>query len=384
MHILVIPSWYSKKNNQVLGSFFKEQALGLKKYGYNVTVAFNENLPMYTLNNFNVLFSKKIKYRLEDSLDTYRYRNYNYYMHSTKRFNNFSLRIEKLLNKVVLDKGKVDLIHFHSALWAGTSGNYIKNKYKIPYVLTEHSSIEKSKYVKSKYISYIKSAYDNADALISVSNHLKNELSRICNRKDIFVIPNFLDGKFFRPLKGIKENKIFTFFSLGFLVQGKGFENLLKACKILDDKKVDFILEIGGNGYLKKDLQKLVYSYNLTDKIKFLGKLSREEVVYKMNCCDSFILTSENETFGVVYIEALACGKFIIATKNGGVEDIINKNNGFLIEKNTPEEISKIMIKAMKSKSLFNSRQIREYFCNNFEKDVVIDKLKDVYNSCLS
>ena len=68
---------------------------------------------------------------------------------------------------------------------------------------------------------------------------------------------------------------------------------------------------------------------------KFLKEeYEEDEVAEEMRRCDSFVLASEHETFGVVYIEALACGKPVIGTYNGGDEDIIKDYNGIIVEKN--------------------------------------------------
>ena len=130
---------------------------------------------------------------------------------------------------------------------------YIKNTFKIPYIITEHTSIYNSKKIKKSYMDYIYNAYKNADALISVSNSLKCEMLEILNR-DITVIHNFIDGQKFNIIQENTDNlkKKFNFFSLAFLVDGKGFETLISACEILVSKGYDFLLEIGGDGYLRK------------------------------------------------------------------------------------------------------------------------------------
>lgn len=385
MHVVVIPSWYSNDENIVLGSFFKEQAIALKEEGIDVTVCYNEIFPIYRYDKFLNIFSKKIFKNIEDGLDTFRYRDFNYLLHSKRRFLLFSKRIERLINEVLMVKGKIDLLHFHSCFWAGICAPYVKKVFDIPYVITEHTSVVNSKKIKSSYLEYIYNAYKNADKLISVSNSLKNEMLNILNR-DIEVIYNFIDGDIFKVINKKKNviNKKIVFFSLAFLVDGKGFEELIKASEYLIEKKCDFLLEIGGDGYLRKRLEKYVFNKKIEKYVKFLGILNREEVLLKMNECDVFVLPSYYETFGVVYIEALACGKPIIAVKNGGAEEIINENVGILLDDCHYIKIADAMKKMMYSIQTYKSTYIRKYFLSKFEKKVIIDKLKDVYKNCLN
>lgn len=388
MHVVVIPSWYSNNENRVLGSFFKEQAIALSESGVNITIAYNEIIPLLKYKDFKIIFQNRITRSIEDGLDTYRYKDYNYYLHYHKRFLFFSKRLEKLISKIIFEKGKIDLLHFHSCFWAGVCASYLKTKFNIPYVITEHTSVYNSKFIKKSYMKYVKKAYDGSCALISVSRSLKNELSQISINKNLHVIHNFLDGNIFKQLGSNNskvKSKVFKFFSLAFLVEGKGFIELIDACEKLFNLGYEFTLEIGGDGYLRSELEKQVINKGLSDVVKFLGLLDRNEVVNKMNECDSFIMVSKYETFGVVYIEALACGKPVIAVKNGGAEDIICDDNiGILIDECNNLQILNAMIHMIKTHKSYNSIKIREYFLTNFEKNNIIDKLKDVYKNCLS
>lgn len=385
MHVVVIPSWYSNEKNIVLGSFFKEQALALQEIGIDITVCYNEIFPIYRYDKFKNIFLKRITRKYEDGLDTYRYKDFNYLFHSHLRFKMFSKRIIKLIYKVIHDKGKVDLIHFHSCYWAGVCAPYIKSVFGIPYIITEHTSMYNSNRIKNSYKKYIYDAYKNANAVVSVSNSLKEEMVKIFDRK-IEVIPNFIDGEKFKIIndENCLKNGQFLFFSLAFLVDGKGFEELIKACENLVNRGIDFKLEIGGDGYLKENLIRSVHEKKLDKHITFLGLLTREEVILKMNRCDVFILPSYYETFGVVYIEALACGKPVIAVKNGGAEEIMNEDVGILVDKNDYVKISDAMEKMMYNIKNYSSEYIREYFLSKFEKHIIIARLKDVYKNCLN
>ena len=102
-------------------------------------------------------------------------------------------------------------------------------------------------------------------------------------------------------------------FSLGRLVPYKGFEYLIDAAKDLPD---DFVILIGGNGSLKKDLESRIIYNNLTDKVKLLGFLEERDMYSYFKAADLFCLSSieKTEAFAIVQLEAMAFSKPIVAT----------------------------------------------------------------------
>ena len=90
-------------------------------------------------------------------------------------------------------------------------------------------------------------------------------------------------------------------------------------------------------------------------------------------------MASEHETFGVVYIEALACGKPVIGTYNGGADDIIKDYNGLIIEKNNIKKLKDALIKMRKDYKTYNKNEIREKTILSYSEKVLVEKLKGVY-----
>lgn len=379
MHIMVIPSWYASSRNKVHGSFFKEQFKALSNAGIKVTVAYNEIWPITMLGRIKE--NRGIEFSIEDNLKTYRYKDFNYLPKNTLMFRSFNKRMDKLYKEIVEKEGKIDIIHAHSALWGGISAQYISNKYNIPLVLTEHSSLKYARYVKESYKKYIYKAYDKADALIAVGNGLKNEMKNYTNN-DIKVIHNMVDLKKFNiDIKSSEKNNsedTFNMFSCAFLEEGKGMENLIEAF-YLAFKSKDAILRIGGDGSLREKLEGMIKELGMENQIFLLGALSREDVAKEMKNCKCFALASEHETFGVVYIEALACGKPVIGTYNGGADDIIKDYNGIIIEKKDVEKLKDALVKMKNEYKTYDKNEIREKTILSYSENVLVEKLKGVY-----
>lgn len=379
MHIMFIPSWYSNVRNKVHGSFFKEQALELQKAGVKVTVAYNEVWPLTMLGKIHE--EKGLKYNVEDGLKTYRYKNYNYIPKNPLMFKVFNKRMEKLYKEIVKKEGAIDIIHAQSSLWGGISAAYIAEKYNIPLVITEHSSVERGTYVKKSYIPFICDSYKKAQKVITVGNGLKNEIESLSGRQDIEVIGNLVDLSKFTIKKRIKNEK-FIFFSLAFLEGEKGFDTLIKSfAKKFKDKEA--VLYIGGDGSQRSWLEALTVENGVKDQIIFLGALSRDDVSKWMNKCDCFVLPSRYETFGVVYIEALASGRPVIGALNGGAEDIINNLNGYLIPIDDIDILAEKMIEVYDNIESYDEEEIRIDCLKRFSPKVIVNKIISVYKEVL-
>ncbi len=379
MHIMVIPSWYSSSRNKVHGSFFKEQFKALAESNEKITVAYNEIWPITMLGKIRE--KRGISFNIEDNLRTYRYKDYNYLPKSQLMFKSFNKRMDKLYQEIVRNEGKIDVIHAHSAFWGGIAAAYLSKKYSIPLVITEHSSLKYAKYAKESYKKHIFDAYETADCLIAVGSGLKKELKEYVN-KPVEVIHNMVDLNLFyvdkNDVQDVSDKNGFNFFSCAFLEEGKGMECLIKAfAKTFRGENVT--LRIGGDGSMKLLLSELIKELNMKEQIQLLGALSREEVSKEMRKCDVFALPSEHETFGVVYIEALACGKPVIGADNGGAEDIIGEENGIIVKKKDVEDLAKALKRIKDNYMMYDKNKIREKTVFSYSEKLLVESLKGVY-----
>ena len=374
MNILMIPSWYENKYNKTHGSFFREQAESLEKNGHNVYVLyvdiirFNEIKRMvstskyeaYTKNNLNVYRIKKIKLpRLKEKFV----------------YNMVERGLEELYTKNKYGKIDIDVIHAHSFVWGGCAGLKISEKYNIPIMVTEHYT-GYSREIFSESEKYIlKSSINRVDKVVAVSSGLKRDMLKyVDSNKEIEVIPNMVDSELFKPKFNIKnEDSDFIFLSVGYLMYKKGFDILLRAFKkaYFYDKNVKLV--IGGDGEESNNLKSMAKELEIEDKVQFLGAISRERVAKEMERCNCFVLPSRFETFGVVYIEALAMGKPVIGTDTDAIRDIINEKNGLIINKDSEEELVNALIKIKNEYSKYNHKYISEQCLNKFsEKNISI------------
>ena len=97
-----------------------------------------------------------------------------------------------------------------------------------------------------------------------------------------------------------------------------------------------------------------------------------------MNACDIFVHPSLAESFGIVQIEAMACGKPVVATRNGGSESIITSDKyGLLCEPANPQDLSEKIIEGLSKR--WDNNAIYSYASSNYRWDLVAQKTKNVY-----
>lgn len=135
-----------------------------------------------------------------------------------------------------------------------------------------------------------------------------------------------------------------SYLYVGRLIKRKNIDSSLIALrKLYKNDTKDFTFNIVGEGAELINLRDLSYSLGINDNIKFLGYKEREEIIKLMGKTEVFIMISDNETFGLVYIEAMARGCIVIASRKGGIDGIIKHGeNGFLCEQGNAEELYSI------------------------------------------
>lgn len=384
MHVLIIPSAYPTEEFPLSSIFYKEQALAIKEQGHKVGVIFSEtrrvskiSYNMLTKNHFQI-----DKYD-EDGLITYRLHGWNIFtMRGYAGINLWVKQSLKLFEKYISSEGVPDIIHVHSALYGGLAALQIKNKYNIPFVITEHSSGVLQGELREHDIPMLKNVYNNADYIISVGEKLKKSIGIYSNRK-VEVIPNIVDIDRF-SIKRSKEDDNFTFISISHLKENKNIDLTLKALKEVIKVYDNIRLIVVGDGPEKENLKKISRELMIDSKIDFIGAISRESLNEIINKADAFVLPSKYETFGIAYIEALACGLPIITSKCGGPEDFFNENIGLMISKCNVDELSNAMINIIENFNKFNSNYLREYVKKRFSKEVIANRVLDVYYHVLN
>jgi glycosyltransferase involved in cell wall biosynthesis len=379
MKILIAPSWYPTEDEPIKGIFFREQAAALHKAGHEViVVVFDKVWSFKTL--FTHLSDRRLTVSHADGFPVYRLHGMNYIPHrSSFRKYLYVLRFRKLYRLICRKHWTPDVIHAHGSLWAGFAAAKLKRR-NVPLILTEHATAIGRGLLKGIYIPPLIYALQIADQTIAVGEGLRNDLETYnVSRKEIKIVPNLIDTDRFKfiPKKSINRREKFVFLSLALLTEKKGMDVLIRAFSRLQDLNAELI--IGGDGDQREALETLAKGVKADDRITFLGEVARNEVPKLMHQIDSFVLASRFETFGIVYIEALASGKPVIGTRCGGPEMIINEKNGFLVPVDDEQALAEAMRKMILEYDRFNLELIREDCINRFSERSVVSRLEHIY-----
>lgn len=141
----------------------------------------------------------------------------------------------------------------------------------------------------------------------------------------------------------IKKSKVNQLIFAGKINKQKRVDIILKALSLAN---ANFSLNIVGDGPEKENMEKYANELGVGSYVNFCGHKQREVVAEMMYKSDVFIMVSQNETLGLVYLEAMAQGCIAIGTKGEGIDGIIvNNENGYLIEPNNPDALASLLRK---------------------------------------
>ena len=383
-HILIIPSWYVNSYNEIAGSFFREQAIALAK-NQNLKVGL---ISVQPIGIKPIIKTKKLKFKrsyfIDNKVHTYLFE----YPHLVRTENIAEFIRLKIFKTIFLEyikkHGLPDIVHLHS-FYAGKIALWLKDVYKIPYVVTEHSTAFARDILTLSQKKLAQQVFTSANLNIAVSEQFKNLLEQIF-KVNFHYLPNILNREFISHNlnESLKYNSEFIFINVASLDKKKNQALLIKSFYNTFSKDKDIKLWIVGDGPEYSNLKKLIEELKLSDQVTLIGRVSRDKVKVLLSKSNAFVLSSQVETFGVVIIEALAMGLPVIATKCGGPESIItNKNLGLLVENDDEEAMYRALKQIFVNYKDFDRNFLIEYVKSNFSEQTIVLKLISIYSGIL-
>lgn len=286
-----------------------------------------------------------------------------------------------------LSRVDTDIIHYHMPFIFAVIAHFIaRPKYKKMYI-TYHGAIVGYDEVMKPFWGIYKYFYKIADKIHVLSPTVIDSDSILLNNKEkCEIVPYGVDLKLdynqeeVNKIKEKYKNKKIIL-AIGRFVKAKGFSYLIQAMQNVEEA---FLLIIG-DGPLKKDFESYINENNLKDKVILLGSISDKKTKNNyIQASDIFVSSSQQESFGIVLLEAMKFSKPIINTNLGtGVNYIsIDGETGLTVEPKDSEELANAMNKLIQDNSLSiilgqNSRKRVE---NIFSFDLIKDRYKNLYD----
>jgi colanic acid/amylovoran biosynthesis glycosyltransferase len=177
----------------------------------------------------------------------------------------------------------------------------------------------------------------------------------------IHVVRCGVDHEAFAAGNARPSNSIPKIGTLGRMVEKKGIDDLIRACKILKDQNRAFHLEIAGDGPMQSELQALVNDGDLAEQVHFTGPLAHEQVPRWLQSLDMFVLACKKDRNGdmdgipVVLMEAMLAGVPVISCRISGIPELIEDGqSGLLAEPGNPAELARVIDRLLSDDNLHN------------------------------
>ncbi|HPD11323.1 MAG TPA: glycosyltransferase [Methanoregulaceae archaeon] len=380
--VLFLASWYPSEEDPINGIFIRRhaesvsEACDISVISYHPTESKKDGL--------EISYYKDIQ-----EIRIYQKKANNRYLFALLQFKKilfFLMYFYKGFKIIVNTKGKPDIIHLNVIYPMGIAALFIYAIYKIPFIVTEHTSpfsIYTNNIFKRLYTRLI---LQKAQYILPVSNSLKREMELFYRDNNYLVIPNIIDLPFLtkKNNKNIFSDKKNILHVSRLIDHQKNISGIILAISQIIKKRDDFRLEIIGDGPDREKLEKLARRYGLSDKnIVFSGKKTNQQLLESFHKSCFFILNSYHETFSIVCAEALACGLPVIATRCGGPEEYINDKMGLLIEVDNKNQLIAAIEYMLDHYSDYDKDYLQESILKKFNSKNIREQIKSVYTAVL-
>ena len=244
---------------------------------------------------------------------------------------------------------KPDIVHIFFGIPDGPIGWVLKRVYGLPYLISLRGADVPSDEVKRFSTLYrllrpfIRWLWQDADALVAVSNGLREYAFETTPDLPIDVISNAIELSAFTPPRQRPHNgRLVRLLFVGRFNAFKNVETLLESADRLKQKGIDnFELNLVGDGERRANLERLVIERGLTKHVRFMGWVEREKIVDYYRQADLFVTATTWEGMPNTVLEGMACGLPVVATRASGLDQLVKDGcNGYLVDINDPPALA--------------------------------------------
>jgi len=368
MKLFIIPSWYPTEIHPESGSFFRDRASILQKNGIEIIIGAPVTHSLKDFFRFS--HNNTVQVDINGGLPTYLLESINIFPKMEKlffkRYKKFAITI---FNKLLETHGLPDLVMIHSSLWAGGALGEILNKNDIPFVLTEHL---KEFLIPNGFSTFqkniIHNTYSMASQILLSSSPLKNAISKNFNthKSKLNLLPNPVDENLFTLRKVPNINPQFIIVCISLFRPEKRIDLVLESFNNLVHSGIKAKLKLIGDGPLKHEIENKIQKLGISDLVELPGYLPQKRIIDELHNSHFLVLPSDIETFGMVLVEAQACGLPVVATDCGGPKDIVTAESGILVTPGSVSELAGGMQKLIRSFDEFDPSEIRNSVIQKF------------------
>lgn len=384
MKILWLASWYPHVDNPFDGDFVQRHARAAAIYDH-ITVFYVYQSGLHDQVEEK---TKKISEGVVEKIFSFGFSKTGFQFIDRLVYNwKYYHTYKKTIEAHFIEEGLPDIIHVHVPMKAGMVARWIKRKWNIPFVITEHSAhyamgttddfFQKGIFHRRQVAGIFK----QANTVVNVSSFLAERLKHIFSLKDVRVIHNTVNTSLFyyNPSGQAK----FRFVHVSTLADHqKNVTGIVNAIRQLFQKRNDFEFVIVGPA--GDDLKKYVSDLSLDKFVSFTGEIPYDEVAFQMQQASAMVLFSRYENSPCVIGEALCCGLPVISSDVGGIKEVISSDNGILISSGNEDELAAAMDRLMNNYKEYKREAIAEKAKAMFSYDVIGEQFHDLYTEILT
>lgn len=294
-----------------------------------------------------------------------------------------------------IQKAKNKLIHVH---WIFPSGLLIPilNMCGYKTVLTIHGGDWYQNYTQKSFKYLIKKIFERVDSIITVSSNLRKDIVKefpdhakkitaISHAIDLSIFHANQDKKILRRELGFEEHTKHIL-CVANLYPLKGLDVLLNSLVNYSNSKNWHLHLVSPRIDIEyyKEIEGFFSTLENSGCITRYSTLDKNHLSQLYQACDLFVLPSIKEGFGIVLLEALACGLPCVSTKSGGPENIITKSTGVLCKPGMPDDLASSIDYMLKNLDKYKSSKLNEYVKENFSEEAKTDSLITIYDQVLN
>jgi glycosyltransferase involved in cell wall biosynthesis len=265
----------------------------------------------------------------------------------------------------------------------------------LPYVATAHGTDLMGFRKYSAWKPMALEGAENAYRIIAISHQVLDDTHELYQipRERLKLVWNGFDEEVFHPQNLDREGvladlglpgdveKVISF--VGKLTSFKGVDVLLDAAASYEKQLEKVVTLIVGDGELRSQLEQQVEELELQG-VLFLGHKPQDQVAEIYNLADVSVIPSRVEPFGLVAVEALACGTPVVATNEGGLPDFVNESVGTMVDVDDSAALSRAVISELSAASkVHKGTYAAEYALKNFSWSGQVDRMIEIYNETL-
>jgi glycosyltransferase involved in cell wall biosynthesis len=281
-----------------------------------------------------------------------------------------------------------DVIHGH-VYTSGLASLLLGRTFGAPVVLSEHSTAFARKELTTGQAWKARYVFRSADAVLPVSDHLRESIESLGLRREFRIVPNVVDTSLFRmaevprPPRPASGAKSILFVGLLDATHKKGVPFLLEALAKLAGQRRDWHLDVVGDGPARDSYVRRAAELGISKNIAFHGELPKRAVAEKIRQAAFLVLPSLWETFSVVCAEALCAGVPVLATRSGGPEEFVTRESGIIVPAGDSEALFAGLMEMLDGFERFDPEKLSVYGFGRFAPEVVGKQLHDIYRACL-